>query len=78
MNQNVLPNIDPELFSDPTAGQASAAELSNDKPRVLLLFGSLRERSFSQPVIVVEVTDRMSEGVGSLETRPSANHVRGQ
>lgn len=43
-----LPNVDPELFVAPTPGQLSGAAQSIHAPRFLLLYGSLRERSFSR------------------------------
>jgi hypothetical protein len=43
-----LPNIDATLFSKPSAGDFKAVATSTHAPRILLLYGSLRERSFSR------------------------------
>lgn len=66
MNQDDLPNIDQALFNTPTTAQLSGAEASNHRPRILLLYGSLRERSFSR--LVIEEAARLLEAMGA-ETR---------
>ena len=43
-----LPTIDPALFDQPTAARLAAAGTSTHSPRFLLLYGSLRERSYSK------------------------------
>jgi arsenic resistance protein ArsH len=43
-----LPNIAAELFDIPTFSKLSAARPSDHAPRILLLYGSLRERSYSK------------------------------
>ena len=43
-----LPNIDPALFDQPTGARLAAAGTSTHSPRFLLLYGSLRERSYSK------------------------------
>ena len=43
-----LPNIDPTLFDRPTGERLSAAGSSPHAPRILMLYGSLRERSYSK------------------------------
>ncbi|MBC7941001.1 MAG: NAD(P)H-dependent oxidoreductase, partial [Chitinophagaceae bacterium] len=43
-----LPNIDPDLFDRPTGARLVGAGLSTHAPRVLLLYGSLRELSYSR------------------------------
>ena len=61
-----LPNIDPELFNAPTTDQLFKAKPSSNPPRILLLYGSLRERSFSR--LAVEEAARLLEAMGA-ETR---------
>jgi arsenic resistance protein ArsH len=53
-----LPNLDPSLFKDL---QASTSD--NHKPRILLLYGSTRERSFSR--LLVEESARLLEHFGA-------------
>ncbi len=60
------PNVDPELFNAPTTGQLFKAKPSSHPPRILLLYGSLRERSFSR--LAVEEAARLLEAMGA-ETR---------
>lgn len=43
-----LPNIDATLFDTPTGARLSGAGTSGHAPRFLLLYGSLRERSYSR------------------------------
>ena len=43
-----LPNIDHECFQAPDSASVFRAGPSAHKPRILLLYGSLRERSFSR------------------------------
>ena len=43
-----LPHIDPTLFDPPTAAHFAATQRSTHAPRFLLLYGSLRERSYSR------------------------------
>lgn len=45
-----LPNIAPDLFNVPSLEQLSATKSALHKPRILLLYGSNRERSFSRLV----------------------------
>lgn len=59
---DLLPNLDLSLFED---AQAIPRE-SGHKPRILLLFGSTRERSFSR--LLVEEAARLLEHFGA-ETR---------
>ncbi|WP_427901680.1 arsenical resistance protein ArsH [Marinobacter bryozoorum] len=58
-----LPNIDPEHFRTPSGGALSNRTPSAHKPRILLLYGSLRERSFSR--LVVEEAARLLEAIGA-------------
>ncbi|MEP7100951.1 MAG: arsenical resistance protein ArsH, partial [Burkholderiales bacterium] len=43
-----LPNLDPALFDRPTGSRFGAVGASTHAPRFLLLYGSLRERSYSK------------------------------
>ncbi|MDW7745042.1 arsenical resistance protein ArsH [Halomonas sp.] len=49
---NDLPNIDGERFRVPDAGSLSLPDSGEHAPRILLLYGSLRQRSFSRLVVV--------------------------
>ena len=60
---NTLPNIVEDLFHIPT--QQSVKE-STHKPRILLLYGSTRERSFSR--LMVQEAERLLQRMGA-ETR---------
>lgn len=66
MSAHDLPNIDPDQFHKPTEEQVSATPPSSHPPRILLLYGSLRERSFSR--LAVEEAARLLQAMGS-ETR---------
>ncbi|PXX93330.1 arsenical resistance protein ArsH [Marinobacter vulgaris] len=66
MSHPDLPNIDRTLFSAPTADTVFADQPSTHPPRILLLYGSLRARSFSR--LVVEEAARLLEAMGA-ETR---------
>ncbi|OYY52268.1 MAG: arsenical resistance protein ArsH [Polaromonas sp. 39-63-203] len=44
----LLPNIDHALFAMPASGQPPGPPTSAHAPRILLLYGSLRERSYSR------------------------------
>jgi arsenic resistance protein ArsH len=43
-----LPNVAPDLFEPPHNKRLAKAATSTHAPRFLLLYGSLRERSFSK------------------------------
>ena len=60
-----LPNVDAPQFVKPSAAQLTT-QGSEHPPRILLLYGSLRERSFSR--LVVEESARLLEKMGA-ETR---------
>lgn len=47
-----LPNIDATLFDAPTGARLSGAGTSSHAPRFLLLYGSLRERSYSRLLVL--------------------------
>lgn len=53
-----LPNLDPSLFDD-----LQESISGNQKPRILLLYGSTRERSFSR--LLVEESARLLEHFGA-------------
>src|SRR5690606_2224243 len=61
-----LPNIKPELLQQPNNAQLFAATPGEHKPRILLLYGSLRQRSFSRSV--TEEAARLLQAMGA-ETR---------
>ena len=47
-SEETLPNIDLDLFDRPTAARLAGAGRSAHAPRLLMLYGSLRERSYSK------------------------------
>lgn len=57
-----MPNLDTEQFSAPNV-QAFVKTASHHKPKILLLYGSLRERSFSR--LVIEESARLLEAMGA-------------
>ena len=61
-----LPNIQPELIDIPDTQKVFAAPASTHPPRILLLYGSLRERSFSR--LAVQGSARILQAFGA-ETR---------
>lgn len=63
-----LPNIDPDLFVVPSSDQLTAPQHSGltHRPRILLLYGSLRKRSYSK-LLALEAA-RLLEAMGA-ETR---------
>lgn len=64
-HDHALPNIDSEQFHIPSHEQLQV-QPSPHKPRILLLYGSLRERSYSR--LVVEESARLLTAMGA-ETR---------
>ncbi|SDQ44534.1 arsenical resistance protein ArsH [Pseudoxanthomonas sp. CF125] len=62
----LLPNIDTELFAPPNLEQLSPPARATHPPRFLLLYGSLRKRSFSK-LLALEAA-RLLEAMGA-ETR---------
>ncbi|MFB4204212.1 NADPH-dependent FMN reductase ArsH [wastewater metagenome] len=58
-----LPNIDPELFRAPDPAELGLKPEVTHPPRILLLYGSLRERSFSR--LVVEEATRLLRAMGA-------------
>ena len=61
-----LPNVHAELLTTPTQDELFPMQRSTHAPRILLLYGSLRERSFSR--LVVEESARLLQQMGA-ETR---------
>jgi arsenic resistance protein ArsH len=60
---NALPAVLPEFFDRPTSGRFTPASVPGHPPRFLLLYGSLRERSFSR--FLVEEADRLLRAYGA-------------
>lgn len=61
-----LPNIDFTIFKKPSTADLQTITLLNHPPRILLLYGSLRERSFSR--LLAEEAQRLLIAMG-CETR---------
>lgn len=61
-----LPNLESDLFDIPSPEKLFSIQASTHRPRILLLYGSLRERSFSR--LVVLESARLLEAMGA-ETR---------
>lgn len=59
---NILPNLDRQYQPDINASRFTL-ELSTHRPRILLLYGSLRETSYSR--LVVEESARLLEAMGA-------------
>ena len=64
--QDTLPNVHADLIDIPTLEQLSPRNPSPHKPRILLLYGSTRERSFSR--LVTQEAARLLNEFGA-ETR---------
>lgn len=60
---NDLPQLDATLFRVPDAAQLRPATPSTHPPRLLLLYGSFRERSFSR--LLVEEAERLLTAMGA-------------
>lgn len=61
-----LPNVDPSLFAQPSTAELFSPARATHAPRFLLLYGSLRERSYSR--LVAEEAARLLQALGG-ETR---------
>jgi arsenic resistance protein ArsH len=61
-----LPNIDKSLFHKPSLDELTINSIDNHPPKILLLYGSLRERSFSR--LLAEEAERILKAMG-CETR---------
>ncbi len=66
MTEEHLPNLNAELVELPTPDKLGSTLLATHKPRILLLYGSTRERSFSR--LLTEEAARLLEHF-SAETR---------
>ena len=66
MNGADLPNLRADLLHAPDLARLEPTERMTHAPRILLLYGSLRERSFSR--LLVEEADRLLRAMGA-ETR---------
>jgi len=62
LHMNDLPNIDKALFQNPDLEQLQAGASLNHPPKILLLYGSLRERSFSR--LLAEESERILKAMG--------------
>lgn len=58
-----MPNLDNDCFQIPTADSVFRDQPSTYKPRILLLYGSLRQRSFSR--LVVMEAARLLDAMGA-------------
>ncbi len=58
-----LPNLDFSLFDTPTPEKLASQERPEHKPRILLLYGSTRERSFSR--LLTQEAARLLELMGA-------------
>ncbi|MDM9594574.1 arsenical resistance protein ArsH [Pseudomonas guariconensis] len=63
MNEPPIPNLDNALVDLPTVDKLARAQTSTHKPRILLLYGSTRERSFSR--LLTEEAARLLEHFGA-------------
>jgi arsenic resistance protein ArsH len=63
MNDHPMPSLQPDLLSPPDAGRIEPATRASHPPRILLLYGSLRERSYSR--LLVEEADRLLRMMGA-------------
>ena len=61
-----LPALDPAFVDRPTLAELAPGRVSTHPPRFLLLYGSLRERSYSR--LLIEEADRLLRRFGG-ETR---------
>jgi arsenic resistance protein ArsH len=61
-----LPNIDNQLFNKPSLDEFQSNSFQNHPPKILLLYGSLRDRSFSR--LLAEEAQRILKAMG-CETR---------
>ena len=66
MTEHPIPNLDNELIDLPSSDKLKIEQQSTHKPRILLLYGSTRERSFSR--LLTEEAARLLEHFGA-ETR---------
>ena len=60
---DTLPNLDADCFKIPQQALLEAQQVSNHPPRILMLYGSLRERSYSK-LLTLEAA-RLLEAMGA-------------
>ena len=58
-----LPNVDAGLFHRPDVDRLHPAERATHAPRILLLYGSLRERLYSR--LLTEEAARLLQALGA-------------
>jgi arsenic resistance protein ArsH len=58
-----MPSLQPDLLLPPDAGRLEPTTRASHPPRILLLYGSLRERSYSR--LLVEEADRLLRMMGA-------------
>ncbi|MDX9837919.1 MAG: NAD(P)H-dependent oxidoreductase, partial [Azoarcus sp.] len=58
-----MPNLRGDLFRAPDRDRLCPAQRSTHAPRILLLYGSLRKRSFSR--LVIEEAGRLLQAMGA-------------
>ncbi|AVN35438.1 TPA: arsenical resistance protein ArsH [Serratia marcescens] len=66
MNETIkddLPNIMPDIFDTPICGKKLGLEASEHAPRILMLYGSVRERSYSR--LATEEAARLLTAMGA-------------
>ncbi len=63
MNKSDLPNIDADCFAIPDTRQLFPTSASTHRPRILMLYGSLRQRSFSR--LLAEESARLLTAFGA-------------
>ena len=63
MTEQTLPNVEPDQLCVPSSERLFPATISQHRPRILLLYGSLRERSFSR--LAVEEAARLLDAMGA-------------
>lgn len=63
MNDHPMPSLQPDLLSPPDAGRLEPTIRASHPPRILLLYGSLRERSYSR--LLVEEAERLLRLMGA-------------
>ena len=62
-----FPALSPEFVDLPTLEKLNATKVASHPPRFLLLYGSLRERSFSR--LLIEEADRLLRSFGIVSHR---------
>ena len=67
MTDDLIPNLDADLLELPTLDRLGAPLAATHKPRILLLYGSTRERSFSRLLTqeAARLLERCAAGSGS-------------